>query len=105
MYKTKTISFDTRFRVFWTLVILSGVSLTLYIYGVTATVRNTVARQSLEAEVMNISTDLGEMEFTYIGLMNGVSLQVAYERGFKDVTSPVYISRAQNSLSMNTLKR
>lgn len=103
MYKIKTISYDTRKNTFWTLVFISALSLVLYIYGVSATVRNTVARQSFEAEVASINTRIGEMEFTYIGLKNAVSLETAYARGFKNVTEPVYISRsASRSLSMNT---
>lgn len=103
MYKTKTISYDARVRIFWMLISISVASLGLYVYGINATVRNTVARQDLEAEAMNIGTKLGEMEFAYIGLKNDVSLEVAYARGFKDVTNPVYISRTEShALSMNS---
>lgn len=106
MYKTKSISIDTRVRTFWTLIFLSIALLVVYIYGVNATVRNTVARQNIESEVSNISNKLGEMEFIYISLTNKVSLQVAYSRGFKDVSAPEYISRTSGpSLSMNTRKR
>lgn len=103
MYKTKTISYDARVRLFWTLVFASVTLLGLYVYGINATVRNTVARQDLEAEALNIGTHLGEMEFAYINLKNDVSLDMAYARGFKDVTAPVYISRSTSkSLSMNS---
>lgn len=103
MYKIKTISYDTRRSTFWTLIFISALSLVLYIYGVSATVRNTVARQNLESAVAGINTRIGEMEFTYIGLKNAVSLETAYARGFQNVTEPVYISRsASRSLSMNT---
>lgn len=106
MYKTKALSFDTRVRTFWTLTFFSIISLVLYIYGVNATVHNTVARARLEGEVSTISTHIGEMEFAYIGLKNKVSLQVAYARGYSDVTEPTYVSRASaRSLSMNTLKK
>lgn len=106
MSKTKTISFDTQVRLFWMLIFLSVASLALYVYGVNATVRNTVARQNLESEIANISTHLGEMEFAYIGLRNKVSLNLAYERGFQDVVSPTFISRANtHSLSLNTSRR
>lgn len=103
MYKTKTISLETRVRAFWTLVFISLASIFLYSFSVLTTVHNTVARQDLEAQVLNISTKLGEMEFEYIGLTNQVSLQVAYAKGYKDVVSPIYISRSNDGvLSMNT---
>jgi hypothetical protein len=106
MYKTQALSFDTRVRTFWTLAFLAVASLAIYVYGINATVRNTVARQNLEAEAANISTHLGEMEFAYIGLKNKVSLDVAYERGYQNVTSPTFISRVgSRSLSLNTVNR
>lgn len=99
---TKTISYDTRAKAFWTLIFISLASIVVYILAINATVRNTVARQRLESEVANISTQLGELEFSYIGLKNKVSLEVAYARGFQNVSSPQYISRGESrSLSMN----
>ncbi len=102
MYKTKALQYDTRVRIFWALVSLCVFALVLYVYGVNATVRNTVARAQLEAEATNISTHLGEMEFAYISLKNKVSLEVAYARGYQDVVSPTFISRSARSLSFNS---
>ncbi|MDB5266268.1 MAG: hypothetical protein JWN89_83 [Parcubacteria group bacterium] len=102
MYKTKALQYDNRVRIFWTLVSLCVASLALYVYGVNATVRNTVVRAQLEAEASNISAHLGEMEFAYISLKNKVSLEVAYARGYQDVVSPTFISRSSRSLSLNT---
>lgn len=107
MYKTQALSFsfDTRVRVFWTLAFMAALSLVMYVYGVNATVRNTVARQNLEAEAANISTHLGEMEFAYIGLKNRVSLEIAYERGYQNVASPTFISKnSSRSLSFNNAR-
>jgi hypothetical protein len=65
-------------------------------------VSNTVSRQSLERELGTLSARVGEMEFKYIGLKNNVSLAVAYEHGFKDVSAPIYVSRVKtSSLSVN----
>ncbi|KND48927.1 MAG: hypothetical protein AB200_00670 [Parcubacteria bacterium C7867-005] len=102
MYKTKTISYDSRALAFWTLTSLCALSLVIYIYGINATVHNTVTRQNMEKQVSSITTALGEMEFKYISLKNSISLEVAYEKGFKDVDTPVFISRASTpTLSIN----
>ncbi|MFZ2048956.1 MAG: hypothetical protein WAV25_01500 [Minisyncoccia bacterium] len=102
MYITKTLSYDTRARAFWTLVVLSILSLVVYIFAINATIRNTVTRQNLENEVATISTQLGDLEFSYIALKNRVSLDLAYTRGFKNVSSAQYISRGESrSLTMN----
>lgn len=100
--KTAVLSFDNRVRVFWTLVAVCFASTILYIYAVSTTVSNTVSRQSLEREVGTMAARIGEMEFTYIGMKNSVTLATAYEHGYKDVSSPVYISRENgSSLSIN----
>jgi hypothetical protein len=100
--KTLTITLDNKAKIFWTLVSLCFVSSILYIYAVSSTVSNTVTRQALEREVGTMAARIGEMEFTYIGEKNSVSLPLAYEHGFKDVSSPIYISRTKaSSLSVN----
>lgn len=86
---------------FWLLVVLSTVSLGIYIVGVNATVRNTVLREDLERQSSELTTKISEMEFTYIGLENKVNLALALERGFEEVSNPEYISRT-HGLSYNT---
>ncbi len=74
----------------------------MYVWAVRATISNTILRANLELTTINLAIEVGELEFKYISLGNDVSLQVAYERGFKNVTEPLYISRsATRSLSMN----
>jgi hypothetical protein len=101
--KTRVLSFDQRVKIFWTLVSVCFVSSILYIYAVSTTVSNTVSRQSLEREVSTLAARIGEMEFTYIGMKNSVNLATAYNHGFKDVSSPTYVSRTSSagSLSIN----
>ncbi|MBX4189309.1 hypothetical protein KW785_01780 [Candidatus Parcubacteria bacterium] len=99
----KTISYDTRVRTFWTLTLIGVVSLALYVYGVLATVHHTVARQALQAQVSELTTQVSELEFKAIALKNEVNLNLAMSRGFKEVTDPLFISRsAAKSLSFNT---
>ncbi len=101
-FKTKTISYDTRVRTFWTLALILVACLVVYIWAVRATISNTIARANLESITANFGAQVGEMEFTFIGLQNNVSLQLAYDRGFQNVVTPIYISRSvSRSLSMN----
>jgi hypothetical protein len=102
-FKTKTISYDTRFRVFWFLVFVFVVSIVVYIVAVRNTIGNTITRARLEATTNSLATAVGDMEFKYISLENNISLKLAYDKGFQNVTSPIYISRANSrALSMNT---
>lgn len=100
--KVKTLSYDARHRVFWFLAMTGAILIVVYIGAVEMTVHNTVARQTLQKQSVALATVVSEMEFQDIALKNNVNLNLAYEHGFKDVTAPVYISRAAAvSLSMN----
>jgi len=100
--KAKTISYDTRHKAFWFLAAATAILIVVYIGAVEMTVHNTVARQTLQKQSAGLATIVSEMEFQDIALKNNVNLNLAYAHGFKDVTTPTYISRtAAASLSMN----
>ncbi|MDP3875337.1 MAG: hypothetical protein Q8Q22_02360 [bacterium] len=104
--KTRTISYDQRVRFFWALVAISMLSLFIYIYAVNATARNIAIRQDLEKQMANMSANLNSLEFAYIELRNNITIELAYDHGFREAKSPLYVSRARPaSLSFNTLSR
>ncbi len=104
--QTKVLSYDNRVRIFWTLCLVLLCTFVLYIYGINSTVHNTVTRQNLETEVGNLTVAISEMEYSYINLKNNVNIEVAYARGYQDVTSPTFITRGTSrSLSYNNLAR
>lgn len=88
------------------MVVVSILSLSIYIYAVNATARNIVARQDLERQIANTRANLNSLEFAYIELKNNITIELAYLYGFKEVRNPLYISRTNPaSLSYNTLRR
>lgn len=104
--KVKTISYDNRVRLFWTLTAVSVLSLFVYIYSINSIARNIAVRQSLERQIGEISTNLDSLEFAYIELKNNITLELAYNHGFKEIKDPLYVSRDRGSaLSFNTLDR
>ena len=106
MNKTKTISYDQRALFFWVLVAVTLVSFTVYIYAVHTTARNVAARQDLEKQIVKISTNLDSLEFAFIELKNNVTVELAYQYGFREVKNPLFVSRSRAaSLSYNTLSR
>lgn len=101
-YQTKTIAYDTRVRAFWTLAAISIIFVSIYILSIHLTIRNTAARQALAIQATELSARQGSLEFAYIGLKNQVSMEVARAHGFREVSSPTYISRSGvNSLTYN----
>lgn len=107
MTKTiKTISYDNRVRLFWTLTALSLLSLFVYIVAIGVTTRSVALRQNLERQSAKVSANLDALEFAYIELKNNVTIELAHERGFKEIKDPLYVSRrAGSSLSFNTINR
>jgi hypothetical protein len=102
-HQAKAISYEARAKVFWTLILIVVITLGLYIYSVSTTIRNTAARQILETKVSHLNADLGLLEFAYIEKRNEVSLELAYEYGFIEARNPIYVSRTPGSaLTMNT---
>jgi len=99
--RTRILSYEGRIRAFWMLVAVAVITLGIYMYGVNSAVRNTALREKLETESENLAVELSEKEFTYIALKNDISLDLAYERGFKDVSKPVFITRTKGALGMN----
>lgn len=103
--RTITHSYDYRVRVFWTFSSIIAVSLGLYVYAVLATVSHTASREALLSESQNLTARVSELEYRDIALKNTLSLDVALERGFSEVTKPLYVSRSASTLTLNTVSR
>lgn len=65
----------------------------LYAYLVNKTIMNVVARQHTEKSISALSSKLGDLEAKYLALQGGVTIDLAYARGFKDA-NPQFISRS-----------
>lgn len=95
--KIKSISYEQRETAFWFLVGVSILSLFIYFYAINAIARNTALRQNLEAHVADAAGRIGGLEFAYIEEQNKITSEVAASFGFKEVKSPLYVSRATGS--------
>ncbi len=93
--RTSVISYDFRVKVFWSLCILSLASIILYIYAINTTARHIASRQIIERELIELNHSVQALEFSYIKLTNNVTLENAYERGFKEEKSPLFVSRTK----------
>ena len=105
-HQTKIISYDKRVYFFWTLVAISITALFIYIYAINATARNIAVTQEIERRLAKTSATFDALEFAYIELRNNVTMELAYQQGFQEVRSPLYVSRSRPaSLSFNTINR
>jgi hypothetical protein len=104
--RSRAISYDSRERAFWLLVLGSLLSLAVYVYAINATAHNIAMRQHLEREVAQHRAELGTLEFERIAQKNAVTLEVAQAYGFSEVARPLYVARggSTSALSFNTKK-
>lgn len=102
MSKTKTISYETRAHFFWFMVGISVLSLFVYFYAINSIAQNTALRQNLEARVADAAGRVGGLEFSYIELRNSITFEMAKNYGFKEVRTPLYVTRHTSStLTLN----
>lgn len=104
MTSTKTISYEARAKVFFALVGVSALALAIYTYAVLATVYHAVARESLVDARSELSVKVSELEYKDIALRNTVNLDTAFSKGFIEVTSPLYVSRGDSTLTLNSAR-
>lgn len=88
----KILQLNTEKNIFWTLVGVLFFCAVFYMYSINVTIRNVVARESLENKVAELTLAIGNKEFQYISLRNTITLPLAYSLGFKDVKEKTYIS-------------
>lgn len=76
----------------------------LYVYLVNAAVMNVVTRERVTGTMSELSTTVGNLEYQYMNLKNGVTLDLAYEKGFKDTSPTTFLARTSASpvLSYNS---
>lgn len=93
---TKVASLEKEKAIFWAM--LAGIVLcaSFYMYFINATVHNTVTRQNLEVESGVLALEIGKSEFAYIAKRNTITVDLAYNMGFKDVSVKKYVTRGSS---------
>ena len=67
--------------------------LVAYIVGIHQVVHHTAAREHAEREASRLSAVVGDLEFSYIGIKNSITLSTAKEHGFVPTGETHYVSR------------
>jgi len=85
--------------------ILAGIGLCVlssifYIYAINKVVRNVVKLQATETQLSQITSEVGEMEFTYINQKNSITFDKATELGFAFAEPSRFISRKTNAVAL-----
>ena len=92
----KTTTYTYRFidekTMFWGLSSIIVFSALCYIYFVTTTIHNVVARERIETKASELALSIGQKEFDLIGLKNNITLERAINLGFSEVQERTFIT-------------
>lgn len=80
-------------RIFWTFAFLFALVLGLYIYFLGVSVYAVIARKQAERESVQTNAQISQLESSYVALDKNISLLLAHERGYSDISVPHYISQ------------
>lgn len=79
--------------IFWGLSGIVFFSAIFYIYCITTTIHNVVARENIEIQASELALSIGQKEFDLIGLKNNITLVRAQNLGFSEVQDKTFITR------------
>ena len=79
-------------RIFWILALCIGAAISLYIYFLSVSVYAVIARKHAETLGARTSAHISELESHYVALDKTIDLALAHERGFSDISAPIYIA-------------
>jgi hypothetical protein len=78
--------------IFIALIYITGALLVAYLFFIGHITFTVLARKSLENSQRMLSSEIGEMELTYLALNGEVDLNLAYELGFKDAGADAFFA-------------
>ena len=79
--------------VFWSLALGLIMVCFLYVYLIYQTAWNTAQRQKAERAIDVLSSETGELEFTYMAMKNNIDLSMAESLGFSPTPKITYLNR------------
>lgn len=92
-------------NIFWILFSIFVFTILTYGFLLNRIMTNTVAKQNMEKEMIALNADVNSLEFQYLNLKNGVTMELAKSRGFVSILSDKFAvidsSKKNISLSIN----
>ena len=85
--------------VFWATSITCFTLIGLYLFFLASSVVNVAVRQSVNDKIVNLSSEVAQLEFQYVALQNGVTSEVALSKGYVVQAPIAYVSK-ESRLSM-----
>ena len=91
---------NTQKMLFRIMIISLVVLFTAYVYLIGSITFNVIARKSLESTIANLTTEVNELEISYLDGLNSIDKDYALSKGFVDVRQNIFASRSINHVAM-----
>ena len=103
LIKTQVEKIEYRERtLFWSLFSVFVFFVFLYGYFVNGAIMNAVHKENLQSKISALNTNVNALEFQYLGMKNGITMDLALSRGYVQVPESHFALLSQNhSLSVN----
>ena len=82
-------------RILWIFVAFFIFSLSLYIYFLGVSVFAVIERKGAEQRAASLTANIMSLESRYVTMSKRIDLALAHERGFVEITTPVYVSASK----------
>lgn len=106
--KAITTTIDLNKKIFWSLLALLVVLFGLYGYFISKSIVNVLVREEVEQNIVATNSEISSLEFAFLEQKNTISLNFAYERGWKDINRKEFVARNSelgNRLTLNNKSR
>jgi hypothetical protein len=91
---------NTQKILFRILLISLVVLFTGYIYLIGSITFNVIARKTLETKVVNLSSNVNQLDLTYLNNINKIDKEYALSAGFIDTHQNLFVSRNINNVAI-----
>ena len=91
---------NTQIMLFRILIITSIILSILYIYLIGSITFNVIARKSLENTVIDLTSQVNQLDLTYLNNIKGINKEYAQSKGFVDVHQNIFASRNINHVAI-----
>ena len=92
-------------QIFWSLFSVFVFFVASYGFLLNSTMMNAVSKQTMEKEMVSLGSEVNSMEFQYLNIKNGITLELAKSKGFVAVSGDKFAtvdpSQGKLSLSIN----
>lgn len=91
---------NTQMMLFRVLIIGSALLFVVYIYLVGSITFNVIARKSLENTVVTLTSQVNNLELTYLSSINKIDKNYALSKGFVEVHQNIFAARDINHVAI-----